>query len=293
MEDRPDFRVAIVIGVTAAFLIAVGNLYWQLEKTRTELANLRDSTQKEVAKLSEESRLAVNRKPGDPKPDRKILDSIKEEMAEQLNNTKTQAAIASQHAKDAVAHANQLAAKLGEETQNQHKLVLNELGQLKELEATSSAKVNDVSADVATIKTDVADTRQELKQTVSELKQVTGDLGVQSGLIATNAKELNALRTLGERNYFDFHIERNGKPQRVGGVALVLKKTDAKRGKYTMQVVADDKTTEKKEKAVNEPVQFYVSKGKILYEVVVNDVQKDFVTGYLATPKETTLARNN
>ena len=291
MEERSDFRTAIIFGVTAGFLIAVGNLYWQLEKTRTELANLRLSTQSEVTKLSEEAHQVANRKPGSD-PNKKILDSIREEMVEQLSSTKTQAAIAAQHAKEAMNHANQVAAKLGEETMNQHKEVLDELGHLKELEASASARVNDVTADVATIKTDVADTRQELKQAVSELKQVTGDMGVQSGLIATNARELQLLRTLGERNYFDFHIERNAKAQKVGGVSLALKKTDTKKGRYTLQVLADDKNTEKKEKAVNEPVQFYVNKGRVLYEIVVNEVQKDSVSGYLATPKDT-LARNN
>jgi hypothetical protein len=125
------------------------------------------------------------------------------------------------------------------------------------------------------------------------LKRVVGDLGVQSGYIATNGRELQALRQLGERNYFDFHIERSGKAQRVGDVSIILRKTDAKRNKYTLEVLAGDKKTEKKEKSINEPVQFYVSKARLPFEIVVNEVQKDYIIGYLSSPKELVVARND
>jgi hypothetical protein len=88
------------------------------------------------------------------------------------------------------------------------------VGQIKEAEANTSARIDGVTADLVSIKSEVASSRYDLQQTVSELKRVTGDLGVQSDYIATNTKELQALRSLGERNYFDFHLERTGKPQR-------------------------------------------------------------------------------
>jgi hypothetical protein len=204
------------------------------------------------------------------------------------------ATAAAQHAKvEAVSHADKLAERIGEERQSQHKEVVGELGQIKQTEAATSARINDVSADIAVIKDEVASTRQELQQTVAELKRVTGDLGVQSGYIATNARELQALKLLGERNYFDFHIERTGKPQRVGDVSIILRKTDAKRSKYTLDVLTGDTRTEKKEKGVNEPVQFYISKGRPPCEIVVNEVQKDYIIGYLAAPKELVVARND
>src|SRR5205807_619244 len=111
------------------------------------------------------------------------------------------------------------AQQIGEERRSHQKEVVGELGHIKEAEAATSARINDVTADIANIKDEVASTKQELQQTVSELKRVTGDLGVQSGYIATNARELTALKAIGERNYFDFHIERSGKPQRVGDVS--------------------------------------------------------------------------
>jgi len=119
---------------------------------------------------------------------------------------------------------------------------------------------------------------------------VQGDLGVQSGYVATNAKELDALKRLGERNYFQFTlVKKDEAPKRVGDISLRLKNVDKKHNKFTVEVVADDKTVEKRDKGINEPLQFYVAKGgKLPYELVVNEVGKDQITGYLATPKDTT-----
>jgi len=118
---------------------------------------------------------------------------------------------------------------------------------------------------------------------------VQGDLGVTSGYVATNGKELDALKRLGERNYFQFTLLRKDKqPKRVGDISLKLRTVDKKRNKYTVEVLADDKMVEKKDKGINEPLQFYVAKSKLPYELVVNEVGKDQITGYLATPKDAT-----
>ena len=105
-------------------------------------------------------------------------------------------------------------------------------------------------------------------------------------MIATNAQELQALRRLGERNYFEFKIGKSKDRQRVGDITVLLKKTDPKKNKYTVEVLADDKLTTKTDKSVNEPVQFYTSKAKQPYELVVNQINKDQIVGYLATPKD-------
>jgi hypothetical protein len=100
-----------------------------------------------------------------------------------------------------------------------------------------------------------------------------------------------ALRALGERNYFEFTLDRSKAPRKVGDIQLVLKKTDPKRSKYTLEVQADDKQVEKRDKTVNEPVQFYLAKARQPYEIVVNEVTNGQITGYLSTPK-VHLARN-
>jgi chromosome segregation ATPase len=158
--------------------------------------------------------------------------------------------------------------------------------QLKNVASTADTKLGAVSADVGTVRSEVSATKDELRKTIAELKSVRGDLGVQSGLIATNAGELAALKRLGERNYFEFDLKKSKQPQRVGTVSMKLKSADTKRNRYTLEVIADDKLTEKKDRTINEPVQFYVAKARIPYEIVVNQVAKDRIVGYMATPKE-------
>jgi hypothetical protein len=115
---------------------------------------------------------------------------------------------------------------------------------------------------------------------------MTGDMGVMSGLIATNAKELQYLKDHGDRHIHEFTLTRKQKAQHpVRDVALVLKKADAKRSRFTLEVNADDRVIEKKDRTANEPVQFYVSRSRQPYEIVVNKVEKDSVSGYLAVPK--------
>jgi hypothetical protein len=121
--------------------------------------------------------------------------------------------------------------------------------------------------------------------TLSDLRTVRGDLGLQSGLIATNAKELSALRALGDRDYIEFDLPKTKNPQRIGDVSILLRKSDEKRNRYTIELIANDKTVEKKDRNINEPVQFYLARARRPYEIVVNEVRKDRIVGYLAAPK--------
>ena len=167
-----------------------------------------------------------------------------------------------------------------------------ELTQLKDESADASSKltavstdVNGVKTDVTSVKADVASTQSQLAETGADLKRVRGDLGVMSGLIATNAKDLNALRELGERNYIEFDLKKPQTTQKLGDVTLTLRKSDPKHNRYTLEVLADDKKVEKKDRTVNEPVQLYVSGNRQPYEIVVNQIKKNEIVGYLSTPK--------
>ncbi len=151
--------------------------------------------------------------------------------------------------------------------------------------------LNGIKTDVGGVRTDVDTTKTELSQTRADLKSMTGDMGVMSGLIATNSTELATLRKLGEKDYYEFTLPRNGGAQKVGDIQLALKKADVKRNKFTLDVMTDDKRVEKKDKNLNEPVQFYTAAARTPYEVVVNEIRKDQVIGYLAVPKVKTVAR--
>ena len=150
---------------------------------------------------------------------------------------------------------------------------------------TVSSEVAGVKTDVGGVKTDVATTKSDLEATKSQLKSVMGDAGVMSGLIATNHSELEVLKHKGDRNYIEFTLQKGAKPTLLSTVKLQLKKVDEKHSKYTLNVSADDRNIEKKDKNLDEPVQFYTGKDPVLYEIVVNVVEKNKVSGYLSTPK--------
>jgi chromosome segregation ATPase len=148
-----------------------------------------------------------------------------------------------------------------------------------------TGEVAGVKTDVGGVKTDVASTKADLEATKARLQSAVGDLGVQSGLIATTRGDLEVLKHKGDRNYYEFTLLRGAKSQPVATVGLQLKKADSKRGKYTMEVTSDDKTIEKKDRTVAEPIQFYAGRDHLLFELVVWTVEKNKATGYLSTPK--------
>jgi chromosome segregation ATPase len=173
--------------------------------------------------------------------------------------------------------------------------LVEQIDQLKKDNSAKSSEVdqtiNGIKTDVGDVKTEVASTKADLDSTKTDLRRAMGDMGVMSGLIATNSTELNELKKLGERNYVEFTLPKNGTPQKVGDVQMALKKTDLKRNRFTLNLLADDKTIEKKDKTVNEPVQFYTASMRQPYEVVINSVSKTSVKGYLSIPKNKLVAQ--
>jgi len=142
-----------------------------------------------------------------------------------------------------------------------------------------------VKTDVGGVKTDVASTKADLEATKAKLQSAVGDLGVQSGLIANTRQDLEVLKHKGDRNYYEFTLLKGAKPQPVSTVSLQLKKADVKKNKFTLAVTSDDKTLEKKDRNIAEPIQFYSGRDHMLFELVIWTVDKNKVTGYLSTPK--------
>jgi len=136
------------------------------------------------------------------------------------------------------------------------------------------------------VRTDVTTTRGDLEVTKAKLDKTIGDLGVQSGLIAHTREDLDQLKRRGDRNYFEFTLARGKRPTRVATVSMQLKKTNPKRGSFTLNLTADDWTIEKRDRNIFEPMQFYSGRDRQLYEVVVMSVDKNNVSGYLSTPKQ-------
>jgi hypothetical protein len=255
-------------------------LYVQIDHLRTDVATVRQDLMNQLSSMRDASSVTTASQ-------KAHIETLKKELAASREQLGSQARTLSSQAKaEAIARTEQLTQQLKEEEARTQQRFSTEIGEVKNTAAAATTKINDVSTDVTGVKSKLNQTDAELQKTIADLKTTRGDLGVQSGLIATNAQQLEALKRLGERNYFEFKLGRTKDRQRVGDITLLLKKTDPKKNKYTVEVMADDKLTEKKDKNVNEPVQFYTAKAKQPYELVVNSVAKDQIAGYLATPKE-------
>jgi DNA repair exonuclease SbcCD ATPase subunit len=278
-ETPKTSRGSLLLWLAVAVLAATNIVaLWQAGETKKQLARTTQTFTAQLADLREQAE-AFNLDAG----------ARAAELRAELEEARRLAATAAGQAK---VRAEQMVKRLSEQYEKQQAAISSEIGTVKQAADAAHEKVSAVRTDVEAVRGDVAqtksevrDTRSELEATRSELRSVKGDLGVQSGLIATNAKELAALRELGERHYIEFDISKKGQPVKLGNVSVILRKTKPSQSKFTLDIIADDKRVEKKDKTINEPVQFYVTGARQPYELVVNEVRKDAVIGYLSIPK--------
>jgi small-conductance mechanosensitive channel len=140
----------------------------------------------------------------------------------------------------------------------------------------SNDDVNKLNGDVSGVKNDLDATKNNLQMARSEM----------GTLIARNHDEIDQLRRMGQRDYYEFTLQRKAGAQKVGGVVSIeLKDTNSKKNQFTINVLADDRSFEKKNRSVNEPIFFYTGGSRAALELVVNKVSKSSATGYLSVPK--------
>jgi hypothetical protein len=291
-QDQPNITQKVsgnshtgaIAALAAGLILALGGDAYLINRSNNlndQVAQVKQDAQAQIAKLSDSTTSLLEQ-------ERQQLQSMNDEISGKYDTANTAL-------RRARADAQKSAAQLAAQLEEQQKAVGEEIGQLKDATTTATSKLNEdvsgVKTDVGSVRTDLSATRSDLDKTGAELKRAVGDMGVMSGLIATNHKDLQALRDLGERNYFEFDLEKGSMTKKVGNVTLTLKKSDPKHNRYTIAVLADDKLVEKSNKTINEPVQLYTASSKQPYEIVVNQVKKDGVVGYLATPKVTTASR--
>jgi DNA anti-recombination protein RmuC len=263
IEDAPrTYSGAILAVLAVALLAAIGGLIWcstlgsRLTTQQAELADAKQENVKLAAELREtDARLRVTT----------------DELGKSLGLTQKQLDARAQE----IIHR--------EEVDNQ-RLASAQQQTAQQVSAVSS-EVSNVKTDVGGVKTDLGKTQNDLATAVTQLQSIRGDLSNTNSVIARNHDELVLLEHKGDRNYYEFTLTK-GQKKPVGTVSLELKKSDPKKSKFTLNVYADDKTYEKKDRNVNEPLQFYSGKDPALFEIVVNTISsKNQITGYLSTPK--------
>ncbi len=138
------------------------------------------------------------------------------------------------------------------------------------------------SDDVKTVDTKVVGVKTDLDATREDLKMARSEMGT---LIARNHDEIDQLRRLGERDYVEFTLVGRNKPQKVGNVTVELKGVNEKHNQFNAAVTIEDKLFQKKNRAMNEPIFFYLSGTHIPEELVVNKIGKNTISGYVSIPK--------
>jgi len=238
-----------------AIIYVAGSLFFlfSLRTRLDDLAKAQTSSNQQIAELDKRMQSA---------------EADSETLAKQLGLTKKELA---QRSAELIRQQKAAEQRLSEEQKQQYSQV--------------SGDIANVKTDVGGVKTDVASTKTELAAAEAKLQSTIGDLGVQSGLIAHTRDDLEVLKHKGDRNYYEFTLVKGAKPQAISTVTLQLRKVDPKRGKFTLNVTADDKTIEKKDRNISEPIQFYTGRDHMLYELVVWSVTKKQASGYLSTPK--------
>jgi len=282
--NRPASGLLSKILIGGAFVAAMGGWWYQ----STQVASVRQElvqTQQKVDQVQSQMQTSVSVAKAE-------TNEAIARMNEQVGKARSEALAGSRSAQTAAKRqAGEVLTKLSAKDQE----LTQQIGQIKDDYTQKSVQVDEalsgIKGDVGNVKTEVSSTRTELSATVADLKRAFGDMGLMSGLIATNSTELAALKQLGEREYFEFTLPKTGGAQRVGDIQLALKRVDTKRNRFTLDVMADDKRVEKKDRTINEPVQFYTSGTRTPYEVVVNEIRKDQVIGYLSVPKIKTMAK--
>ncbi len=286
-------HTGVVIGAIALVVALAGNVYLltRTNQLRDQIAQTQDGTQTQISKLSDATTSLLDQR----------LQDLNTQLSAAVKGANESATTA---IKRTQAEAQRQREQLSGQIEEQQKQVASQIGELKDATTAADSKISEVSTDVSTVKsdvggvktdvstvrTDLATTQANLEKTGADLKRAMGDMGVMSGLIATNSKDLVALRELGERNYVEFDLTKKQPEKKLGDVTVTFKNSDPKKNRYTMDVLANDQKVQKKDKTVNEPVQLYVSGNRQPYEIVINQIKKDEIVGYLSTPK-VTLAR--
>ena len=267
VQSRPS--TGLIAGLVASVLLALAALIWCFG-----INNHLTAAEKRLAATEQRNADLTQRQEGLSASLRATTETLGQSvgLTQKQIDIKTHALMASQLA--AVKAQNEQTARL----QAQQAIAAKQIGAV-------ATDVSTVKTDVTGAKASIADTQQDLNTTKAQLQRTMGDAGVMSGLIARTHDELEQLKHRGDRTYYEFTLQKGAKPMLLSTIKLQAKKVDNKRSKYTMVVSADDRNIEKKDKSLDEPVQFYTGKDPVLFEIVVNNISKNQISGYLSTPK--------
>jgi hypothetical protein len=273
-EGQPGWVIPVIllVAILAAIGLGIGwkGLSYAQESRQAltgDIQSLKQSHTKDVDSLQQ--RLAQNEK-------------TNADLTEDLNVVTKRLQITQVQLKKARQEAQDEARQVGEESKQQ----IADMGAQVSGELATKASNDDVKAvdgHVTVVRTDLDSTKKDLQMARSEM----------GTLIARNHDDIETLRRLGERDYTEFTIAAKNAPQKVGDVTIELKGTDPKKNQCNLALVVDDKRTEKRGRTIDEPIFFYAHGARRPMEIVINQVEKNKVVGYLSVPKPAQQTPNN
>ena len=257
-----------ILVIVAVAALAIGEIF-----TVSRMNSMRDQLTSQQGQLREDmtgqlreqitSRLsAIQKQNGEE------LDAIRTELDDAAKRVGTQSG--------ELKKARKMVTNLQDQQQAQTEQLKKEIDQ-----KADQQQVGALSQDVNTTKSDLSTTQKNVSTLAADLGMARSDMGT---LIARNHDDIEYLRKLGDRDYYEFTLAKD-KESKVAGVGLTLKKTNVKRYRYNVATLVDDMAVERRDCTINSPVYFYVNGSKKPYELVVNSVGSQQVKGYLSAPK--------
>jgi len=268
--DSSSQATRFIVIVVVLALLAIGEIF-----TINRMSSTKDALEIAQAKTSAELIAKVDDQMATlQRQNAQVLEGIKAE----LDSSVKRVGMTQSEVRRARASVTQLS-KLQEQQQQQAEQLKSELSQ-----KADAQQVGALTQDVSETKTDLGTTKTKVDTISKDLGMARSELGT---LIARNHDDIETLRKLGERDYFEFALSKN-KEAKIAGVGLLLKKTNVKRHRFNMELHADDMVVRKDNRTVEEPIFVSLGGSKRFYELVVNKVDSDKVMGYISTPKGAT-----
>jgi hypothetical protein len=276
-HGTPGWLVAAVVVAVVVALGGLGTGWWASASTKEARAGLTDDMHtmsqgytKDMSAVSQ--RLAA-------------VEKLNTDLSDDLSTVTKRLRITQADLKKAREDAQQL-----RDENAQNLAAMNTDVQQQLSTKANSTDVQAVTGTVTQVRTDLDSTRTDLDATKENLNMTKSELGT---LIAKNHDEVQELRRLGERDYIEFLIDGKNKPQKVGEFTVTLRSANPKRNQFSVALVVDDRRTENKSSNVNQPIFFTTHGTKQPLEFVVNQVEKDKITGYISIPKSAHQSASN
>jgi len=118
------------------------------------------------------------------------------------------------------------------------------------------------------------------------IEETRGDLtNTRTELTGSIAKTHDELVVLEKKGYFEFDLQKSKQFTHEGPVGVSLRKANLKHQYADLELMVEDRDLVQKHVNLDQPVMFYQPDTELPIQVVINDITKDHIHGYVSAPK--------